>query len=142
MLTAATQKEPINTLIERPVSILVAEDSDSNQLLISLYFKGTSCELEFAANGEEAVEKHATGFYDIILMDIQMPVMNGWDATSKIRERERKLNLPPVPIVAITANPSAEDRQLALKAGCTDFYPKPIRKAELLEGVAALVRQE
>lgn len=126
-------------LSERPISILIAEDSESNQALLSLYFQKTACTLEFAANGEEAVEKFKAGHFDMILMDIFMPVMDGLDATREIRAHEAANNLDQTPIVAVTASAFTEDRQNSTEAGCTGFLAKPIRKNDIFQCVVTTV---
>lgn len=125
-----------------PYSILVAEDSDSNQALIELYFKQTACKLDFAADGQEAVTMYSSGEYDLILMDIQMPVMDGHEAARRIREFEKDNNRPQRPIIAVTANAFKEDRETSLAAGCTDYLAKPISKSALLQCVASHVAQK
>lgn len=100
--------------------ILVAEDDDSNYFLVSRIL-GQDCKLQRAKNGEEAVKLAASLQPDLILMDIRMPVMDGLEATMKIRE----MNIS-VPIVALTANAFSEDREAALAAGCSDYMSKPI----------------
>lgn len=130
----------IHTLSNGPVNILVAEDSDSNQALIELYFKKTTCHLDFAADGLEALEKYKSSSYDLVLMDIQMPVMDGHEATHEIRKYEKEHGIQPVPIVAVTANAFKEDQRRCLEAGCTDYLAKPVSKAGLLQCVARLVK--
>ncbi|WP_071544504.1 response regulator [Pseudodesulfovibrio hydrargyri] len=121
---------------DKPVHILVAEDSESNQMLLSLYFTDSGYTLDFAENGREAVARFKKGSYELVLMDIFMPVMDGLDATREIRSFEKERGLSPVPIVAVSANAFAEDRQRSMKAGCSDFMAKPIRKVPLLKFVA------
>jgi len=139
------QSTDITELTERlskgPISILIAEDSESNQDLLALYFKQTSCILDFADNGKQAVEKYMAGRYDVVLMDIFMPVMDGLEATRGIRAFEKENGLPAVPVVAVTASAFEEDRQQALDAGCTDFLAKPIRKADMFQCVASTVEE-
>lgn len=130
----------INTLSGTPSSILVAEDSDSNQALIELYFKKTDCRLDFAADGKEALEKFKTASYDLVLMDIQMPVMDGYEATREIRTYEEAQGSAPVPIVAVTANAFREDQRKCIAAGCTDYLAKPVSKAGLLQCAAKYIR--
>ncbi|WP_338667490.1 response regulator [Pseudodesulfovibrio methanolicus] len=120
----------------KPVHILIAEDSESNQMLLSLYFTDSGYTLDFAGNGREAVTRFKTGSYGLVLMDIFMPVMDGLDATREIRNFEKERGMRPVPIVAVSANAFAEDRRRSLKAGCSDFMAKPIRKAPLLKFIA------
>jgi len=119
-----------------PVSILVAEDSESNRALIDLYFKKTACKLDFATDGLEAIKLFSEKDYDLILMDIQMPGMDGYEATRQIRAMEEGSGTPPIPIVAVTANAFKEDRERSAAAGCTDYLAKPVSKASLLERVA------
>ena len=100
--------------------ILVAEDNDSNFILMTYILK-RFYEFERAKNGQEAVDLVESGAYDLVLMDIKMPVMDGLEATKTIREKH-----PELPIVALTANAFDSDRQLAMLAGCNDFLSKPV----------------
>lgn len=139
--TLETEKSPappVQTefLNDCPISILVAEDSESNRALIELYFKSTACELTFANDGYEAVEIFEKNRYDLILMDIQMPGMDGYQATRRIRTIEAKEGIGPIPIIAVTANAFKEDRERSQAAGCTDYLAKPVSKPTLLERVA------
>ena len=126
----------------RPARILIAEDSESNQILLSLYFNGTGHDLVFAGNGVEAVATYKAETFDLVLMDIFMPVMDGLEATRAIREYERERDLDPVPVVAVSANAFSEDRRRSMEAGCTDFLAKPIRKAALLEFIADILEAQ
>lgn len=109
--------------------ILIAEDNDSNFVLMSYILK-KHYQFERAKNGQEAVEMVDKGQYDIVLMDIKMPVMNGLDATKAIKEKH-----PDLPILALTANAFDSDRQLAMDAGCNDFLSKPVSSEECLETI-------
>lgn len=100
--------------------ILVAEDNDSNFILMTYILK-RFYEFERAKNGQEAVDLVESGAYDLVLMDIKMPVMDGLEATKTIRGKH-----PDLPIVALTANAFDSDRQLAMLAGCNDFLSKPV----------------
>ncbi len=142
MQRTQVSQETINTLSEKPTDILVVEDSDSNLALIELYFAPTACRLDFAMNGYEAVEKFKAKPYALILMDIQMPVMDGLEATRIIRKMEQEHGDAPVPIVAVTANAFKEDEENCMAAGCTDYLAKPISKAKLLECVARHIYPE
>ena len=108
--------------------LLLAEDSPDNVSLVKLLLKSTGALLDVAKNGVEAVELALGNTYDLILMDIQMPEKDGYDATLQIRESGIK-----VPIVALTAHALDEHRNRALAVGCSDFLTKPIVKTELLE---------
>lgn len=112
--------------IENPKNILVAEDNDSNYILMQHMLKGH--QLERAFNGVEAVDKAKANRYDIILMDIKMPMLDGIGATKEIRQFDRK-----IPIYAVTANAFAADKDAAMAAGCTGYLTKPIIKEMLLK---------
>ena len=109
--------------------ILIAEDNDSNFILMSYILK-KYYQFERAKNGQEAVEMVDKNQYDIVLMDIKMPVMDGLEATKAIKEKH-----PDLPILALTANAFDSDRQLAVDAGCNDFLSKPVSSEECLETI-------
>ena len=117
---------------EKTLRILLAEDSPDNQLLIQLYLKNTNHEMEIADNGELAVKKFISGNHDLILMDIQMPVMDGYTAATKIREWEKENKVEEVPIIALTAHALKGERERCMNAGCSDYITKPIKKDKLL----------
>jgi CheY-like chemotaxis protein len=106
--------------------ILIAEDNDSNYLLLTHILK-TSI-LTRAINGEEVVQIAKDGTYDLILMDIKMPILDGYCATRFIREFNKE-----IPIIALTANAFDSDREKALAEGCNDYVTKPIRKQQLID---------
>jgi CheY-like chemotaxis protein len=87
-----------------------------------------------AQNGVEAVELANTGNFDLVLMDIKMPLMDGLEATTKIKEAH-----PDLPIIALTANAFDSDRQLAIKAGCDDFLSKPVNSEKCLSTIAKFI---
>jgi len=120
----------------RVARILIAEDSEDNLILMKAYLKDGGFELDSAENGKIAVEKVITGHPQIVLMDMQMPVMDGLEATRAIRQWEMKTNARPIPIVALTAHAAGEAIVRSLQAGCTEHLTKPIKKATLLEAIA------
>ncbi len=129
-------KEPSSPVDGRAgLSILLAEDFVDNRRMMEFYFKATPHRVETAANGQLAVEMFLRGSYDLVLMDIQMPVMDGYAATKAIRAWEREQGRPPVPILALTANALQSEVQRSLEAGCTAHLTKPIRKARLMEAI-------
>jgi len=107
-------------------SILVAEDNVINQKLIKNVLESFALDVTIANNGEEALKLRQEGAFELIFMDIQMPVMGGIDATKSIIAYEQKHQLPHIPIVALTANALAGDREKYLKAGMDEYLSKPI----------------
>jgi CheY-like chemotaxis protein/HPt (histidine-containing phosphotransfer) domain-containing protein len=119
----------------------VAEDSPVNLVLIQAYLKGPSFDVHTAPNGAIAVEKFQSSAYDVVLMDIQMPVMDGYTATRLIREWEAEHQKRPTPVLALTAKAFKEEEQESLAAGCDAHLIKPIRKAELLEALRKFTQE-
>jgi signal transduction histidine kinase/DNA-binding response OmpR family regulator/HPt (histidine-containing phosphotransfer) domain-containing protein len=113
------------------MKVLLVEDSEFNQFVVQSYLKDTAVELEFARNGLEAVEKFRTGDYDVILMDIQMPVMDGFAATAEIRSLEHEEGRIRIPIIAMTAYVLQEEVEKCLQSGCDDHLSKPVSRKEL-----------
>ena len=113
---------------QRSLRILLAEDSQHNRFLIQSCLKKTPYQLVIAENGEIAVGQFTSGEYDLVLMDVQMPVMYGYTATKAIREWEKEQGVEPTPIIALTAHALNEDAQKSLDAGCTAHVVKPIKK--------------
>ena len=114
-----------------PASILVVDDSAMNRMVVEEYLRYSACRLDFAVNGQEAVEKIILYAYDLVIMDLRMPVMDGVTATRLIRQRESELQLPALPVIALTAGVVSNERESALAAGCTDYLFKPVSKDEL-----------
>ena len=127
----------------RSLSILVAEDVPMNQMLVQSLLDGLGHRCDIVDNGQAAVEAAAAKRYDVILMDLQMPVMNGLDAARAIRAFTAPANL--VPIIALTANAFAEDIAACKEAGMNDFVPKPLdfdRLAQTIDRWAEAVPAE
>jgi len=120
------------------LNILLVEDNPDNRLLIKAFLKKTPIEIEEAENGQIAVDKVKNKEYDIVLMDMQMPIMDGYTATKTIREWERENDRSEIPILALTAYAMKEDRDKTLEAGCSDYLAKPLRKEKLLEALLRL----
>ncbi len=108
--------------------VLVAEDSPTNQALIELLLKKLGIEVVIVENGQQAVQKAMTEKFDIILMDIQMPVMNGYEAARHLRKNGVK-----IPIIALTACAMKGDDEKCFAAGCSDYLSKPIDRKKLVE---------
>jgi CheY-like chemotaxis protein len=115
--------------------ILLAEDSPDNRALTLAYLEGTPYRVEIAETGAIACEMFAAGRYDLVLMDRQMPVMDGLTATRTIRAWEQANDRPPTPIIALTASALKGDREMCLAAGCTAFLTKPIKQDVLLRAI-------
>jgi PAS domain S-box-containing protein len=121
--------------IIRSLNLLLVEDSADNRLIIQSYFKRATDHIDIAENGTIAVEMFKAKRYDLVLMDVQMPIMDGYTATREIRKWERENGRKETPIIALTAHAMKEDVQKSLDAGCTDHLTKPIKRATLMEAV-------
>ncbi len=141
--TAPAQAEetppPVPT---RRLRILLVDDSEDNRFLIKAYFKNTLHEIEMAENGAVAVEKFKAGRYDLVLMDMQMPVMDGYTATRIIRDWEAEQGRHRTPIIALTAHALVEDVEKSLAAGCDTHLNKPIKRAKLMETIITCTAPE
>jgi signal transduction histidine kinase/CheY-like chemotaxis protein len=113
--------------------VLVVEDTPDVRLLIQAYLRGTDVELTFAQNGQEGVQRFEKEEPSLILMDLQMPVMNGFEATQKIRELENKNGHHHVKILALTALATKGDLAKALQSGCDGYVTKPFSRLQLLD---------
>jgi PAS domain S-box-containing protein len=126
----------------RSLDLLLVEDAEDNQFLIQAFLKHTPHRLTVARDGLEGVETFMAGHYDVVLMDIQMPRMDGYEATRRIRAWETaRGRFPPSRIVALTAHALRDVVELARDAGCDDYLAKPVRKKDLLELVDRYARE-
>ncbi len=118
----------------RKLRILLAEDNEINQRIIQYSLTNAGFEVEIAGNGQEAINKYSENDYDLVLMDVQMPILDGFEATAHIREMESAigLNSGRVPIVALTANAMKGDREKCLEAGMDEYLSKPFTPDDLL----------
>ncbi|MBF0189001.1 MAG: MASE1 domain-containing protein [Magnetococcales bacterium] len=128
---------PVDTTASSASSatILIVEDSEDNRLLVEAFLKTTPYRLRFAHNGEEGVRSVQRAPVDLVLMDIQMPVMDGLTATRAIRAWEEENDRPAIPILALTAHTLSGDRRKSLEAGCDEHLSKPISKKSLLAAI-------
>ncbi|MBL8429287.1 MAG: response regulator [Dechloromonas sp.] len=136
----ATQLVTRHSLREalRPLTVLLVEDHPTNQKLALGLLAKWGHEATLAPNGQEALNILETRSFDVILMDMQMPVMGGIEATRRLRAREAEHRLPRTPIIAMTANAMQDDRDACIAAGMDDYLSKPIRVKELQEKLHAL----
>lgn len=123
-------------------TVLIAEDNDVNREILVTMLKTAGCRILQARNGQEAVQVSAAEPFDIILMDVQMPEMDGIQATQTIRARELSLGLPRKPILALTANALADDKANCLAAGMDDYLTKPFMRRQILELMAKWLRNQ
>ena len=122
----------INEKGKRKLKVLLAEDNLINQKIAHININKLGHDVDFANNGEVAVEKYKGKSYDIILMDLQMPIMDGIEATKRIREFERtNTSDRPIKIIAMTASAMPEDRYICFEAGMNDYITKPFRREDL-----------
>jgi CheY-like chemotaxis protein len=121
----------------REVRVLLVEDSPDNQILISRFLNMAGASVDIAQNGEEGVRLALDHAYDLILMDIQMPVMDGYEATLRLRGRGYRH-----PILALTAHAMKEERDRCLGAGCNAHLTKPIDRRSLVCELRAVLDQQ
>jgi two-component system sensor histidine kinase/response regulator len=140
------EKAPVAALIDlhpkvdfKGVKILLAEDNQINQVVGTRQLKKMGCEVELAVNGIQAVAAWREKKHRLILLDCQMPEMDGYEASQKIREIERAQNLPHTYILALTACAMEGDRELCLAAGMDDYISKPVKEEELRAALARAV---
>jgi two-component system sensor histidine kinase/response regulator len=117
------------------LTVLVAEDSPVNQHVIRQILQKLGHEVVTVDDGRAAVEACAARRWDLVLMDVQMPELDGFEATQRIRERERETNESPVPILALTADARESTRELCLRSGMDGWLTKPIRRADLARAI-------
>jgi CheY-like chemotaxis protein len=126
-------------LLDRPLSILLADDSSDNRLLVAAYLKKSGYALDEVEDGQAAVDHFMTRAYDVVLMDIQMPVLDGYGAVRKIRQWELANERGRTPIIALSAAALESDVLRAIEAGCDMHVSKPVKKSTLLKAIAEVV---
>ena len=117
-------------------SILLVEDNSDNRLLIQAYLTREPYDLDTAEDGAAALVRFQERSYDLVLMDVQMPIMDGHEATRQIRRLEHQTGRPAIPVIALTAHAVKEEFDKSLQAGCTTHLTKPIKKQVLLATLA------
>jgi len=119
--------------------LLVVEDNEANRLFVGIILSGAGLTFETASNGYEAIEKFKSGAFDLILMDENMPKLNGIGATAEILKIEREKGLRHTPIIALTANALVGDRKIFLDAGMDDYLAKPLDPKDLVRKISQLL---
>ena len=125
-----------------PRKILVADDNRTNRLVLEKMLKQLDTEIIFAQDGSDAVQKFVAHHPELVFMDISMPKLTGLEATNEIRLYEAEHGLPGCPIIALTANAMAGDREKFMDNGMDDYLSKPVRKADLLDVISLWARRE
>jgi CheY-like chemotaxis protein len=118
--------------------ILLVEDNEMNRDMLSRRLIGAGFEVTLALDGQEGIDKASAELPDLILMDLSLPVIDGWSATRAIRGMEKTRGIP---VIALTSHAMAEDRQKAIEAGCDDYDTKPVRLPRLLEKIETLLKR-
>jgi len=133
------KEEPQKTVMDKRMNglrVLLAEDHDMNVFLAKTILEGWGVEVVVAENGKQAVQKINEQHFDLVLMDMQMPVMSGMEATEIIRQELGN----PIPIIALTANARTEDNEKCLNAGMNDYISKPFQPEQLFAKMSVLVK--
>lgn len=125
----ATMEKNVTAAIRK--NVLLVEDYQPNALVVSTMLDIFGYDCEIVSNGAEALRKFPEGNYDLILMDVQMPVMDGLSATRMIRNLERERDMTPTPIIAMTAQATLDFRMKCAEAGMNGFIPKPFSHQHL-----------
>jgi len=116
--------------------ILLVEDNEMNRDMLSRRLERKGYEIVIAVNGQQAIDLAASAKPDLILMDMSLPIIDGWEATRRLKADALT---KPIPIIALTAHAMPEDERKAREAGCNDYDTKPIELPRLLEKIAALL---
>lgn len=123
------------------IEVLAVDDDEVNRMVIKEMLRDQGVRLTLAENGEEALAAFQTKTYDVILMDIDMPIMDGLTAVKQIRTIERASNAVPTPVIAVTAHAMKDDRKRFIEAGMDDYVPKPIDRSQLKAAIKKWARQ-
>ena len=137
---AATPGAGASDVTGPPLRILIVDDAEQNRMVMRAYFQHTPHSVTMAEHGEEGLELFASSKYDLVLMDVHMPGMDGYAATRAMRKWEQANRRERTPIVAVTANAFADDVEKSLAAGCDGHLTKPIRKPVLFEAIDRYAR--
>ncbi len=148
-LPAASSPEPVaestpsppNCEMLKPANILIVDDNEDNRNLLCLYLRDTPFTVATAENGIEAVRMFKHSFFDFVFMDIEMPMMDGYEATRLMRRWEQQKQLQAIPIVALTAHAFVRFKKKCMAAGCSDYLTKPVLRDTLIHCISSHLRQ-
>lgn len=120
----------------RPLRILLVEDNPDNVLVIQLYLRGYPFDIVVASDGLQGLDLFTAQAFDLVLLDLFMPVMDGYEAARRMREHEAAMGKARTPILAVTAHATDENERRVLQSGCDGYLTKPIPKARLIQAIA------
>lgn len=123
----------VDKAIIQKAHVLLVEDNPINQMVAKAMLIKLGCSVDVAVNGQQAIEMLSHSFYDLVFMDMQMPVMDGLEATRILRSKDSSKRNQQIPIVAMTANALADSRKQCQEVGMNDFLTKPVKKSSVLE---------
>jgi CheY-like chemotaxis protein len=139
--TTQTGISAVGNRTDRPLRILLAEDTPANQKVVSAILSQRGHQVAIAHDGRETIDMVRKGIFDVVLMDVQMPNVDGYQATRTIRQFPEEQH-PRIPIVAMTAHAMSGDREQCLAAGMDDYVPKPIDAMELIHTIERVAAGE
>jgi CheY-like chemotaxis protein len=123
------------TQVNAGLRVLIAEDSEDNMFILQAFLRGQDIHIERAENGRIALDKLKSNRYDLVLMDVEMPILDGYEATRQLRAWEQETAAANVPVVALTAHTGPDHLGRSMDAGCTALLSKPINKRALVEAI-------
>ncbi len=126
-------------MVAKMLKILLVEDNEMNRDMLSRRLQKKGFEILSAANGEEALVRVMRDHPDLVLMDMSLPIMDGWEATRRIRAH---MDFSEVPIIGLSAHAMAGDREKALEAGCDDYDTKPVDFDRLMEKIGGMLKSK
>jgi CheY-like chemotaxis protein len=139
---SATTSADVKATVGRRGRLLIVEDSESSRAMICSHLRGEHFDYDEAENGAVAVEKMKLTRFDLILMDIKMPMMDGYEAMRRIRQWEQARGMARTPIIAFTASSFEDDVQQAIQNGADLHVSKPVKKDALVAAIKSLIRIE
>lgn len=134
--------DKITTEINDKVKALIVEDYEGNVVVIGYILDELGISYDIASNGQEAIDLWQNNYYNFVLMDVQMPIMDGFSATKKIRSIEKEKGLEAIPIIGMTAHALVGDKEECVKAGMDSYIPKPIVEADLKKEIYKFLKSE